>query len=82
LLYADAFDQLKAPSGSAAGHYNLTLSEVSAVGYTLTAKPTAGGKQVGDTACAVLKLVVQRGSNTRSAVDGAGGDSTTRCWPQ
>lgn len=82
LLYADQFEKLKAPSLSSGGHYTLALSDVTGIGYTLKATPSAGGRQAGDTACAELKLVVQRGSNVRSSVNAKGVDSTTDCWPQ
>lgn len=82
LSYAEALDQLKAESSSAAGYYQLTLSDSSSIGYTLTATPKPGGRQAGDSDCATLKLVVQRGSNVRSATSAGGSDSSTQCWPQ
>lgn len=80
--YAADFDALKVPATSAAGHYKLSLSDVTGVGYVLTAKPSDGGKQGADKACAVLTLVVNKGSSQRTATDNSGKDSTSTCWPQ
>lgn len=80
--YAPDFATLKVASASSAGHYQLSLSDVTAFGYTLKAKATAGGKQAGDATCTEFKLVVHKGSHERTATNGAAKDATTACWPQ
>lgn len=80
--YAADLDALKLSNSSAAGHYKLTLAETSAIGYTVTAAPSAGGRQAGDKDCSTLKLVVFKGTQQRSATNEGGADTTYRCWPQ
>jgi type IV pilus assembly protein PilE len=82
LKYADSLSTLKLASSSVAGYYQLKLSEVSAQGFTLTAQPTSGGRQAADKDCAEFKLMISRGTQTRTASSQGGADSTTRCWPQ
>lgn len=80
--YAATFEALKVASNSAAGHYELTLADTSAVGYTVTATPVAGGKQAGDKKCGSFKLLVFKGSQQRTASGDGGVDTTYSCWPQ
>lgn len=60
---------------STGGYYTLSISNVSATGYTLTA--TAIGNQANDTesgtSCTPITYTVSNGSITRSP---------TACWPQ
>lgn len=80
--YAAGFDDLKIPTASTAGHYQLSLSEVSPRGYTLTAVPVAGGAQVKDLDCQSFKVLVFKGTAARSATAKDGGDTTAKCWSQ
>lgn len=65
---------------SAAGHYGLALTDVTGFGYVLTA--TAAGRQASDAQCATFRLVVNKGSNERTARNSGGTDTTSKCWPQ
>lgn len=80
--YAAGFDDLKVPSDSAARHYKLALSDVSPRGYTVTATPAEGGKQVKDLDCQSFKVLVFKGTAARSATGKDGADTTAKCWSQ
>lgn len=65
--YAGSLADLRTTNLSQAGHYTLSLSEVSSFGYTLTVAPVEGGKQAADTACKEFKLVIFKASSKRTA---------------
>lgn len=67
LTYADSFNALRTTSLSQAGHYTLSLSDVTSLGYTLTVVPTEGGKQAQDTACMKFELKVFKASSNTTA---------------
>ena len=46
-------------------------------GYTLRARPAAGGGQVDDTDCVVFTL---DGAGVRTATNSGGADNSTACW--
>ncbi len=54
------------------GYYAITISNVSATGYTLTATPTAGSPQVGDK-CGAMTM-------TNTGARGAAGGTVEQCW--
>lgn len=55
------------------GYYTITLSDISATGYTATAKPVSGTSQAADTSCATITMTVKGGSNE---VD----NEPAECW--
>lgn len=80
--YASSFTELGVASLSQSGYYKLTLSESSSLGYTLSVAPADGSKQAQDKDCASFKLVVYKASSRRTALNGAGSDTSTACLPQ
>lgn len=62
------------PQNSPQGNYTITISNLGATTYTLTATPT--GNQTKDTTCASF-VVTQ--ANVKTAVDNSG-TSQTSCW--
>ncbi|MFT4059375.1 MAG: type IV pilin protein [Legionella sp.] len=62
------------PQTSAKGYYNITLTNLSASTYTLTA--TAIGRQTEDTICALF-IIDQ--ANVKTAADSSGATQTL-CW--
>ena len=62
------------PQTSAQGFYSITLSNLGATTYTLTATPI--GSQTEDTTCA--SMIVDQ-ANAKTAVDSSGNSQTT-CW--
>lgn len=62
------------PQTSAQGFYNITLTNLGATTYTLTATPI--GSQAEDTTC--VTMTVDQ-SNTKTAVDSSG-TAQTICW--
>jgi type IV pilus assembly protein PilE len=68
---------------TSSGYYSITLSSVSATGYTGTAK--AESTQVKDTKCATLNVKMDKGNVTYFATNSAGvadSNNANRCWPQ
>lgn len=62
------------------GYYTLSLSSVSATGYTATA--TATGSQTNDTTCRTFSITVN-GLNVSTAATNSSGTSTgSTCWAQ
>lgn len=89
-IYADN-DQLSLapPNGlgvgatTANGYYALTLSDVDAAGYTVTATAKSGTLQASDEACRKLVLRLAGGNIFYSSVDSADatdGSGAKRCW--
>lgn len=56
------------------GYYTLSISSLTATTYTLTATPTAGGPQAGDTTCTTLTLT---NTNIKGATPSA---NSLICW--
>ena len=60
------------------GYYQLVLNSANtALDFTVTATPIAGGPQVKDTSCATFTINQQ---GTRGATNGSSGDTTASCW--
>lgn len=76
--YASALSDLGLETSSDAGHYSLSLENVTATGFRAVA--TAAGDQTNDTACSPMTLSLKTGG----AVDLASGASTKNdvngCW--
>jgi type IV pilus assembly protein PilE len=68
---------------SPSGYYTLSLSNVNATGYAVTAVPTSGSSQSKDGPCARLKVEVLGGNIKYLSAGGAGDfseDAGKRCW--
>lgn len=78
--YAATLSELAQGSTSPSGHYGLSLSAVTASGYTITAR--AQGQQAKDQDCDAMVLRLERGNIFSRASDAQGTDSSSRCWPQ
>lgn len=78
--YAATLSELAQGATSPSGYYGLSLSAVTASGYTITAK--ARGQQAKDKDCDALVLRLERGNVFNRASDAQGEDSSSRCWPQ
>ena len=68
--YASALSDLNVAATSIDGNYAMSISGVSATGYTATA--TAQAKQAGDTACASITVAVAGNTSTYGP--------TNTCW--
>jgi type IV pilus assembly protein PilE len=71
------------PGMSQNGHYALSLSNVSASGYTATATVQSGSPQVGDKKCQVLLVRVNGGSvsySSKAAPSSADNATPDPCW--
>jgi type IV pilus assembly protein PilE len=64
------------PAISSQGHYTITVTNLAAATYTLTAVPLSV-MQVGDTACAKFTL---NNAATQGATDSSNAPSTQTCW--
>lgn len=74
--YADRLDTLGfVGTNSPKGYYELSLSDVSAAGYTVTASVVSGRAQAGDTQCARM-WVTLRGGDLRYQSSNPG------CWSE
>jgi type IV pilus assembly protein PilE len=65
------------------GHYDLTISNADAVGYTVTATAKSGSPQYGDTKCRSISVKMLNGSIGTSSTNSAGDVDTgnaNRCW--
>lgn len=65
------------------GYYQLTLSDVTASGYTVTATAKSGTMQASDSACQKLVLRLAGGNIFYTSVDDGGTSDTSgakRCW--
>jgi type IV pilus assembly protein PilE len=88
--YADETELSTAPpdglgidATSSNGYYTLSLSDVSAAGYTVTATAKSGTFQASDSACQKLVLRLAGGNVFYSSVDGGGSadaSDSKRCW--
>ncbi|MDT8998721.1 type IV pilin protein [Paucibacter sp. APW11] len=65
-----------------AQHYDMTLSGVSASGFTIAASPKTGGLQTQDTVCATIKISLAGGALTYSSLNSAAASTTSSCWPK
>jgi type IV pilus assembly protein PilE len=80
--YASELTLLNLPERSPGGHYDIALAEVSAAGYTVSARARRDSPQARDQACAQLALQMSGGNVVYSARNAAGDDSSAMCWPQ
>ena len=71
--YAADLSVLGVPAISPDGYYSITLTGVSATGYTVTATAVAGTSQASDTGCTTMAMVVTGGSAAPSPASAA-------CW--
>ena len=82
--YASAVASMPtASSQSPEAHYDLSVDNANAVGYTMTATAKAGSPQFGDTKCRSLSVTMATGSITTSSTNAAGDVDDTnvnRCW--
>jgi type IV pilus assembly protein PilE len=65
------------------GNYELSLSDVGAAGYTVTASAVSGTSQASDSACVKLVLTLQGGNFRYNSVDAGNtvdSSGTSRCW--
>jgi type IV pilus assembly protein PilE len=68
-------DDLGLSTTSSKGYYQLALSDVTAVGYRVTATAVQGGAQAGDTGCTEMSITMAAGNITY--LPAAGG-----CWAE
>jgi type IV pilus assembly protein PilE len=66
--YATTFALLGAANTSPKAHYTLSLSGITANGYTLTAAAASGSPQAGDTGCTSLTIAVVNGNPSYAPV--------------
>ena len=82
--YADSLTTLRVGALSSAGHYDISVSEVSATGYTATASATSGSSQTQDTDCRSMRVAVAAGNIIYSArcatCDTFNTQDPARCW--
>jgi type IV pilus assembly protein PilE len=71
------------PDASQNGHYALSLSDVSASGYTASATVQSGSPQAGDTRCQVLVVEVDGGNikySSKASSSSATNAAPDPCW--
>ena len=82
--YASAVASMPtASSQSPEAHYDLSVDNANAVGYTMTATAKAGSPQFGDTKCRSLSVTMATGSMSTSSKNAAGdvdNANANRCW--
>jgi len=81
--YTDTMSELKLPSDTK--YYDLTVSEPSALGYTVTAVGKEGTSQANDGQCRKLSVLVEKGSVKYAGCSGSGTCTYTAentCWKQ
>jgi type IV pilus assembly protein PilE len=83
LTGAAADGGLNLSDSSPSGYYQLSLSDISAAGYTVTANAVSGTSQASDSACVKLVLTLQGGNfhyNSADAGNTIDSSGTSRCW--
>lgn len=63
------------PQTSGQGYYSITVTNLGATTYTLTATPI--GNQANDSTCASMTI---NQANVKTATDSSGNDETSTCW--
>jgi len=82
--YADDVAHLGLAAYSGAGHYELSIHDASATGYTLVASAWAGSTQAHDRECTRMAIAVRAGLTLHLASgesDELTEDLNRRCWP-
>jgi type IV pilus assembly protein PilE len=82
--YAETLAVIRVGDQSSAGHYGVTLSDVSATGYTATATANSNSSQAQDSDCRSMRVAITAGNFIYSArcatCDTFNTLDPARCW--